>query len=142
MRPYGKVRSSIIQALISPEHLLTAICDLELCSRLRSLTLAANFGLGRKFVKAANIFWPCVLIVLSHVASACLQTIRFECQTEDLESAALLQLDAMLCRPAFTQLVSVRFALGDRPAADMQHTFDTLRGLLSYTSSRYRLVVS
>lgn len=117
-----------------------AMSDLELCSKLRSLTLAANFGLGRKFVKAANIFWPCVLIVLSHVASTCLQTIQFECQTEDLESAALLQLDAMLCRPSFAQLTSVRFALGDRPAANTQHTSDTLRKLLPHTSSHYRLI--
>lgn len=125
----------------SSYFLFVAMSDLELCSKLRSLTLAANFGLGRKFVKAANIFWPCVLIVLSHVASTCLRTIRFECQTEDLECAALLQLDAMLCRPAFSQLTSVRFALGDRPTANTQYTSDTLRKLLPYTSSQFHLIV-
>ncbi|KAJ3554863.1 hypothetical protein NM688_g2892 [Phlebia brevispora] len=124
------------------ETLRQAISGLELCSRLRSLTLAANFGLGRKFVKAANFFWPCVMIVLEHVASTSLQTIRFECYAEDLESTALLQLDATLRRPAFTHVSAVQFVLCDYSRTDTLQIEGTLQALLPYTSSHYHVTVS
>ena len=119
---------------ISPRRI--AVTGLEVCAKLRSLTLFANFGLGRKFVKAANIFWPCVLIVLDHVMSSRLQSIQFECQTEDLESSVLSQLDAVLGRPAFRALESVKFVVADSEDTDTTALCQTLQVTLPRVASR------
>ena len=108
---------------------------------MRSLTLFANFGLGRKFVKAANIFWPCVLIVLDHVASNRLQVLQFRCQMEDLESLALIQLDQVLSRPVFSTLSAVEFALGDFPEVNHPKAYNSLRVYLPQTAARGLLLI-
>ena len=92
-------------------------------------------------MKAANIFWPCVLIVLDHVTSARLETLQFECQLEDLESLALPQLDYLLARPVFGRLSKVKFVLADFPAANSAKIHAILTKRLPVTATRGLLVV-
>ncbi len=124
------------QSFIPHSHFIVAIAGLESCSRLQSLTLSGNFALGRKFVKAANIFWPCVLIVLTHTASRRLHTVRFECQIEDLEAPALFEVDALLSDRAFASLSDVIFVLVDLKDKDSEETMGMLQTYLPLTASR------
>lgn len=77
---------------------------------LESLTLLASYELGRKFVKAASVFWPCVKAVLTEIHTEHVHTIRFECHPEDLEDTVALDVDQLLSRPAFTSLSAVVFS--------------------------------
>lgn len=81
--------------------------------RLESITFAANFGFGRKFVKAASIFWPCVLVCLQQICTDHIRSVHFECQLEDVVEFALAQVDELLSQPAFSHLKDITFAFAD-----------------------------
>lgn len=102
--------------------------------QLESVTFAANFGFGRKFVKVASIFWPCVLVALKQISTNCLHTVRFECQLEDLVDCDLSEVDMLLARPTFSRLKIVTFALAD---SDLPIDLDeTIQMALPRTTSR------
>ncbi|GJE88524.1 hypothetical protein PsYK624_046070 [Phanerochaete sordida] len=95
---------------VKDHTLRQAMAGLEANARVESLTFLANYELGRKFIKAASMFWPCVKAVLTEIHTEHIRTIRFECHPEDLEDAIAWEVDEMLGRSVFKALENVTFA--------------------------------
>lgn len=102
-----------------------AVASLDSGAQLESVTFLANYGLGRKFVKAATVFWPCVLAILKQIATDCLGAIRIECQVEDLDDPATICLDELLTHAAFRPLQTITFVFFD----SVGHTPEQLSGI-------------
>lgn len=58
------------------------------------------------------MFWPCVIAILTELATEHLHTIRFECLPEDLIHSATRDTDALLTRASFSSLSTVAVVLG------------------------------
>lgn len=114
---------------------------LEANTRLQSLTLLANYGFGRKFVKAATVFWQCVMAILTEIATDHLHTIRIECQPEDLEGPTALEADRLLTRPTFRSLSSVVFVFAGVKEYTHEQLDDIVDAALPQTAARGTLKV-
>ena len=117
------------------------MAGLEANTRLQSLTLLANYGFGRKFVKAASVFWQCVMAILTEIATDHLHTIRFECQPEDLEDPAASEADGLLTRPTFRSLSSVVFVFASVEEYTHEQLKDMVDAALPQTAARGTLRV-
>ena len=117
------------------------MAGLEANTRLQSLTLLANYGFGRKFVKAASVFWQCVMAILTEIATDHLHTIRFECQPEDLEDPAASEADGLLARSAFRSLSSVVFVFTSVEDYTREQLSDMVDAALPKTAARGTLNV-